>query len=105
MRTSRFPMNTPAALPVLTETDGLAAMPWHLARTEEDGTCLVIVIRIRPGVRTVGVTIVETATTVTVTVWGTRPPDTSAHTTQRRHQGASVLLTDFLGDRELISPH
>lgn len=79
-------------------------MPWHLARTEDDGRRLVITSQRRHRHRVVGVAVDATDDTVTVALLAEYidGPPGRGRTLAKITAAFSVLLDEPIGDRELI---
>lgn len=104
LRVIPFPSGTPNALPVPApeRSADLVSMPWTLARTEDQGGRLIIVVQRRHLHPIVGVTVEETDEAVTVALLAERINSSArSHTLARVHSAHSVMLGQPLGEREL----
>jgi len=90
-------------LPYLTSADvaGLRLMPWRLVEVTESGLQVVLVVSLGGACGVRGAIVEETAESVRVDVYGTRPTR-SLVVAIARHVVAAVGLAEPLGPRQLI---
>jgi hypothetical protein len=92
------PSATSSSLPVVRSTTGLVKLPWH-SSSSAGSDALVVSVENEDCVDPKGVSVEETATTVTVTAWGEKSKEPCAAVGYAL--AGALPLQSPLGDRKL----